>query len=63
MPLVSSQLYKNPASEEAVLLFQREDCSSFDAQTPISAFTICVSSRTQASEEQFMLMEVIIQKL
>lgn len=43
--------------------FEREDSSAFDAHAPLSAFTIYMSSHTQVSEEQFMLMEVIIQKL
>lgn len=43
--------------------FEREDSSTFDAHAPVSAVTIYMSSHTQVSEEQFMLMEVIIQKL
>lgn len=43
--------------------FEREDSSTFDAHAPLSAVTIYMSSHTQVSEEQFMLMEVIIQKL
>jgi len=42
---------------------KEKTAGAFDAQAPVSAFAICMSSHTQAGEEQFMLMEVITQKL
>lgn len=47
----------------ALRSFEGEDSRALDAHAPLSAFTIYMSSHTQVSEEQFMLMEVITQKL